>query len=168
MASYTDINGNHWEIVVTVGGLKEVRRRIHDETGVGLKLTATGKNTLLEVAKDPVLLADVLWCLCEDSARARNIDQKTHQSGLHGEVFAVAASALAEAFEDFYPQADHDERSPTWEALHKRAGRTLKKGKFTSENRPEEEDEAKKSEKQVSKKDKKAKRMPEAEKEEAK
>lgn len=103
MRSFKDENGKPWTLSVNVGTVKKVRGL----TKVDL-LDLRDGNLFNELASDPVKLGDVLWCLCEDEAKAAGIDDLAFAKALAGDALEAATNALLEEIIDFFPKPQRD------------------------------------------------------------
>jgi hypothetical protein len=54
---------------------------------------------------DPVMLADVLYCLCKDEADAKQITDEDFGRALGGDAITLATDAFLEELIDFFPEA---------------------------------------------------------------
>ena len=100
MHTFTDSSGRIWKVEINVNALKQVRSL----SGVDL-MEAVGGRLLEKLAGDPVLLCDVLYCLCKNEADARKISDEDFGRGLSGDAIDEASKALLEELVDFFPQA---------------------------------------------------------------
>lgn len=101
MSSFTDESDRKWVLRVDVAAIKSVRDALKFNLG---DLGETADN-FLRLADDPCLLCDVLYLLCEDQAKERNISDTDFGRLLAGDVIFNATVALEEAITDFFPQA---------------------------------------------------------------
>jgi len=100
MKTFTDNAGRTWTVQVNVGAIKRVR----DLIAVNLLEVIEGK--LIErLVGDPVLLCDVLYCLCKEQADAQGLADVDFGRGMGGDAIDHAATALLEELVDFFPQA---------------------------------------------------------------
>jgi hypothetical protein len=71
----------------------------------GICLTNLESDPFAKLEQDPLLLCDVLWCLCEDEAKTRDITVEEFYEALDGDTLERAAQAIEEAICFFYPPA---------------------------------------------------------------
>ncbi len=108
MKTFTDSKGRAWDVELNVHQMK----RLRDRLGVDLaNVISTGPGggvetgTLERLASDPCLLADVLWVLCEKSAKAAGVTDEEFGSSLAGDSVEEATRALLDELVDFFPGA---------------------------------------------------------------
>lgn len=98
MPVFKDAGGREWVVSIDVNALRRVRDRL------GLNLTdLVGGETLDRVTKDPVLLVDILYVLCESAAKAADVDAEAFASELRGDALDAAVTAMLESLADFFP-----------------------------------------------------------------
>lgn len=98
MASFTDLKGRRWTVALNVQKVREVRDRL-DVDLVNLERSGA----LQQLIVDPVRVCDVLYLVCREECRERNIDDAQFGESLAGECFGDAVDALMEAICDFFP-----------------------------------------------------------------
>lgn len=108
MRQFTDTKGRTWKVELNVRQVKRVR----DALGVDLaNVIQAGRDgtvaadTLERVANDPVLLADILWILCEGEAKASGVTDDDFGSALAGDSISDATRAFLDELVDFFPGA---------------------------------------------------------------
>ncbi len=100
MKTFSDNAARAWTVQVNVGAIKRVR----DLAQVNLLEVIEGK--LLErLISDPVLLCDVIYCLCQPEADAKGISDEEFGRAMGGDAIDGATTALLEELVDFFPQA---------------------------------------------------------------
>jgi len=99
MRSFKDTEGRQWVVRVSVDTLKRVKALL----GVDLTEAATG-DLMGRLADDPVLLADVLYAVCQPEAEGRDISDEAFGRALGGDAIDEAADALIGALVDFFPK----------------------------------------------------------------
>ena len=100
MKTFNDNAGRSWTVQVNVDAIKRVR----DLAQVNLLEVVEGK--LLErLISDPVLLCDVIYCLCKPEADATSISDVEFGRAMAGDAIDGATTALLEELVDFFPQA---------------------------------------------------------------
>lgn len=99
MKTFADNAGRTWTVAVNVDAIKRVR----DLAQVNLLEVIEGK--LLErLIGDPVLLCDVIYCVCKPEADAKSISDEDFGRAMAGDAIDGATSALLEDLVDFFPQ----------------------------------------------------------------
>ena len=100
MKTFTDNAGRTWTVQVNVDTIKRVR----DLAEVNLLEVIEGK--LIErLTGDPILLCDVIYCLCKPEADAKSISDVDFGRAMGGDAIDIATTALLEELVDFFPQA---------------------------------------------------------------
>jgi hypothetical protein len=102
VAKFKDSAGQEWEIRFTVGDLERVKEDA-DFDIEGLVARPDGAAAALFQA--PRKIAQVLWVLCEDQARALGIDPRAFGRRLDREALDAATNALLEAILLFFPRS---------------------------------------------------------------
>jgi hypothetical protein len=114
MHSFKDSAGREWQLSVTAWTLKDVR----DKTGILLTtLVEESCQLLIELHRDPVLLADILWVMVEEQAESKSITVRQFAEAFGGDSVSEARNALIEATIDFFD--DQETRAGTREVLRK-------------------------------------------------
>jgi hypothetical protein len=103
MRQFKDEQGRPWTLCVNVGTVKKVRGLAKVDL-----LDLRDGNLFHELAADPVKLGDVLWVLCEDEAKAANIDEVAFGRALAGDALDAATTALLEEIVDFFPKPQRE------------------------------------------------------------
>ena len=98
MAKFKDADGREWAVRVDVTGVRHVR-----EIDVDLGDISKAADNMLLFANDPCILCNVLFVLCEDQAKARNVSDEDFGRLLAGDVIYEATVALEEATINFFP-----------------------------------------------------------------
>jgi hypothetical protein len=102
MHSFRDNAGRTWTVAINVAAIKRVRGLV----GIDLyTLIDDGFQPLGALVADPVRLADVLYCLCQDEADARQVSDEDFGRALAGDAIALATEAFLEELIDFFPDA---------------------------------------------------------------
>lgn len=100
MKTFADNAGRIWTVQVNVDAI----RRVRDLAKVDLLEIVEGK--LIErLIGDPVLLCDVIYCVCKEQADAQNVTDVDFGRAMAGDVIEGATTALLEDLVDFFPQA---------------------------------------------------------------
>lgn len=100
MKTFNDNAARSWTVQVNVDAIKRVR----DLAQVNLLEVVEGK--LLErLISDPILLCDVIYCLCKPEADSKNVSDVDFGRAMGGDAIDGATTALLEELVDFFPQA---------------------------------------------------------------
>ena len=98
MKTFKDNAGRTWTITVNVDAIKRVRSLLN----VNLMDAVDGK-LLEQLATDPVLLCDVIYCLCKPEADTKNVTDEDFGRSMAGDAIEHATTALLEELVDFFP-----------------------------------------------------------------
>lgn len=99
MHTFTDNCGRTWTVTVNVEAVKRVRGLLN----VDLLEVLDGK--LLErLAADPILLCDLVYCLCKPEADAKGVSDEEFGRAMAGDAIDGATVALMEELVDFFPR----------------------------------------------------------------
>ena len=98
MSTFRDSNDKTWPVTITVATIKRVR----DLIDIDLLAVAEGK-LIDELVLDPVLLCNVLYAVCKQTADEANISDEQFGELMAGDTIDLAVSALLEALVDFFP-----------------------------------------------------------------
>ena len=96
MRTFRDNSGRTWTIAVTVDAVKRVRDLLKEDL---LDL----ERVLPRMLVDPILLCDVIYCVCKPQADAEQISDIQFAQAMGGDVIAIAKTALLEDLADFFP-----------------------------------------------------------------
>lgn len=102
MKTFQDNAGRTWTVAVNVDAIRRVRSLLNVNL---LDVLDDGCRLLAQLHDDPVLLVDVLYCLCKPEADAQQISDEQFGKSMSGDALLNAASALLESLSDFFPQA---------------------------------------------------------------
>ena len=100
MKTFVDNAGRTWTVQVNIGTVKRVR----DLVKVNLLEVIEGK-LLEKLISDPILLCDVIYCLCQSEAETRNVTDVDFGRSMAGDAIEYATTALLEELVDFSPMA---------------------------------------------------------------
>ena len=114
MKTFTDNAGRTWTVTVNVDSIKRVKSLL----SVNLLEAIEGK-LLEKLVADPVLLCDILYCLCKPQADAQAIKDEDFGRAMAGDAIDAATTALLEELADFFPR-------PKRELLQKALGKLRK------------------------------------------
>lgn len=98
MKTFTDKTGREWNISVTVDAIKRVRSLLD----VDLTEAAAGK-LIQQLADNPVLLCDVIYCIVKPEADAKEISDEDFGKAMAGDAIDQATSAFLEDLVNFFP-----------------------------------------------------------------
>lgn len=98
MKTFTDNAGRTWSVTINVDAIKRVRGMLD----IDLLEVVDGK-LIGRLVRDPVLLCDVLYALCQPEATARNISDEEFGRSMAGDAIELATHALLEELADFFP-----------------------------------------------------------------
>ena len=108
MKCFKDNQNRTWTIVVNVAAVKRVRSLLEINLLDVVKLDKDDKpnvELLEKLAEDPVLLCDVIYCICKPDADAQNISDEDFGMAMGGDAIEHATTALLEELVDFFPEA---------------------------------------------------------------
>jgi len=97
MRTFQDNAGRTWTVAVSVDAVKRVRDLLKEDL---LDIERTLPRLLL----DPILLCDVVYCVCKPQADAEKITDVDFARAMAGESIARAKAALVEELVDFFPE----------------------------------------------------------------
>ncbi len=98
MKTFSDNVGRTWTISVNV----EAIRRVRDLASVNLLEVIEGK-LIEQLISDPLLLCDVVYCLCKPEADAKSISDADFGRAMAGDAIDTATTALLEELVSFFP-----------------------------------------------------------------
>ena len=98
MKTFTDNANRSWNISVTVDAIKRVRSLLD----VDLMQAASGK-LIQQLADNPVLLCDVIYCVIKPQADEREITDEQFGAAMAGDAIDQATSAFLEDLVNFFP-----------------------------------------------------------------
>ena len=108
MKVFKDNQNRPWTIVVNVATVKRVRSLLDINLLDVVKLDKKDKpniDLLEQLASDPVLLCDVIYCICKPDADLQNISDEDFGAAMGGDAIEHATTALLEELVDFFPEA---------------------------------------------------------------
>lgn len=121
MATFSDKTGRAWTLAIDIGVMRRARSALAINLADCLVLgdaPAGDERLMLRLARDPVLLADLLYVLCEAQAHDRGLTDETFVALFDGPSIEAAAAALIEALNDFF-------RNPASRLVAKTTARVL-------------------------------------------
>lgn len=99
MKTFKDNADRTWTVTVNVDSIKRVRSLLN----IDLMEAVEGK--LIErLIGDPVLLCDIIYCVCKEDADAKGITDEEFGRAMAGDAIELATTALLEELVDFFPQ----------------------------------------------------------------
>ena len=98
MKTFTDNAGREWNISVTVDAVKRVRSLLD----VDLMEAAAGK-LIQQLADNPVLLCDVIYCIVKPQADEKEITDEDFGKTMAGDAIDQATTAFLEDLVNFFP-----------------------------------------------------------------
>ena len=102
MKTFQDNADRQWTVTINVDAVRRVRSLIDinlpDVLDDGCKLLA-------QLHDDPVLLVDVLYCVCKPEADAKEITDEDFGRSMAGDAIGHATAALLAELSDFFPNA---------------------------------------------------------------
>lgn len=102
MKTFTDNAGRTWTVTINVDAIKRVRTLVQVNL---LDVLDDGCKLLAELHDDPVLLVDVLYCICKPEADAQSVADEEFGRAMSGDAILQASTALLEELSDFFPNA---------------------------------------------------------------
>jgi hypothetical protein len=97
---FTDGKGRPWDVEIDVVTIGRVRERLK----VNLLEVVLPDNTLLEKLADPCLLVDVLFALCEDQAKEKNVSDIDFGKSMTPESIEEGLRGILEGVVNFSPR----------------------------------------------------------------
>lgn len=105
MQSFTDKTGAAWDIELTVGTARKIKSRlgidIENAVTFDTKENPQDASALEKIAKDFILLFDIIFILCENQCRERNITGDQFADLFNGDTIVKATDALLEEIINF-------------------------------------------------------------------
>ena len=98
MKVFKDAAGREWTVEINVQAIKRVRGLIDVDL-----MDAVGGDLIERLLGDPVLLCDVVYCLCKPEADERGISDEEFGRAMAGDAIESATGALLEELVDFFP-----------------------------------------------------------------
>jgi len=102
MRTFQDSAGRTWTVAVNVDAVKRVRDLLKEDL---LDI----EQTLPRLLVDPILLCDVVYCVCKPQADAEKISDVDFARAMAGGTIAQAKAALLEELVDFFPEPSQRE-----------------------------------------------------------
>ena len=107
MKIFKDSNGREWKVVITVETVKRVRSLCGVNLLDAVKFEENGvKADLIDrISNDPVLLVDIMYCICRPQAEAEKVSDVDFGEHMTGDTVEAATDALLEELVNFFPEA---------------------------------------------------------------
>jgi len=102
MRTFQDSAGRTWTVAVNVDAVKRVRDLLREDL---LDI----EQTLPRLLVDPILLCDVVYCVCKPQADAQQVSDVDFARAMAGGTIAQAKTALLEELVDFFPEPSQQE-----------------------------------------------------------
>lgn len=102
MKTFRDTQGRDWTVEINVDAVKRLRSLLNLNL---LSVLDDECRLLADLHDDPVLLVDVLYCVCKPQADERGISDEQFGRGMSGDALLHGAHALMESLSDFFPNA---------------------------------------------------------------
>ena len=100
MKPFNDTANRTWTVTINVDAIKRVRSLLSIDL---LKVLDDGCKLLAELHDDPILLVDVLYCLCKPQADLLKITDEDFGRAMFGDAILHAHTAFIEELADFFP-----------------------------------------------------------------
>jgi hypothetical protein len=105
---FKDSHGRSWLVPITVGTISDVRRALD------VDLVDLGGEIFQRLQADPILLCNVLFCVCREQAEAAGISDEDFGRSMGGDAIDDATDALLEALINFFPRQRRDALRAAW------------------------------------------------------
>jgi len=116
-----------WAIALNIATVKRVKSAAIDGGPIDLIEINLGDPPLaLRLATDPVLLCDVLFCICQPQAEERGCTDADFGEGMGGDAIFKAQKALFEELVDFFRQLGRTEKANVLTTTEKVIAATVK------------------------------------------
>ena len=100
MSSFKDATGEKWKLRFTIGTIRKVK----DDTDINIGLWLDDDMKVgREVMLDPLKMFLVLYSLCEEQCKERELSEEQFAERFNGDAVGDAREALWKAFLDFCP-----------------------------------------------------------------
>ncbi len=102
MHTFVDNANRTWTVAINVATIKRVQGRLNINL---CQLIDDGLKPLAKLVSDPIQLVDVLYCLCQDEAQARNVSDEDFGRAMAGDVLEMAELAFLDELVAFFRNA---------------------------------------------------------------
>ena len=99
MKTFKDNADRTWTVTVNVDAIKRVRSLLDIDL-----MEAVDGRLIERLIGDPVLLCDVIYCVCKVDADAKGVSDEEFGQAMAGDAIEFATTALLEELVDFFPQ----------------------------------------------------------------
>lgn len=121
MRVITDLKKRQWDILITVGTVKRVRRALD------LDIYDIAKEGFLKaIIEDQIMLVDMFYVICQKQAEKEGVTDIEFGESFDGNHIDKAVAIFLEALVDFFPQSRRD-------AVRKALAKTLELAERTGE-----------------------------------
>lgn len=96
MKTFQDNAGRTWTVAINVDAVKRVRDLLKEDL-------LDVENVLKRLMIDPILLCDVIYCVCKPQADSEKVSDADFARAMAGDVIAQAKTALVEELVLFSP-----------------------------------------------------------------
>ena len=98
MKTFSDNTGRAWSLAINVDAVKRVKALVN----VDLLQAVEGK-LIEQLVADPILLCDVVFCLCKPQADQLGVSDEDFGRSMAGDAIEQATGAMLEELVDFFP-----------------------------------------------------------------
>ena len=98
MKTFKDNADRTWTVTVNVDAIKRVRSLLDVDL-----MEAVDGRLIERLIGDPVLLCDVIYCVCKVDADAKGVSDEDFGRAMAGDAIELATTALLEELVDFFP-----------------------------------------------------------------
>lgn len=102
MNTFRDTQGRDWRVEINVDAVKRLRSLLNVDL---LGVLDDECRLLARLHDDPVLLVDVLYCVCQPQADEQGISDEQFGRSMSGDALLHGSHALMESLADFFPNA---------------------------------------------------------------
>jgi len=102
MKTFQDNAGRQWTVTINVDAIRRVRSLVEVNL---LDVLDDGCRLLAQLHDDPVLLVDVIYCVCKLEADAKDVSDEDFGRAMAGDAIGNATAALLAELSDFFPNA---------------------------------------------------------------
>jgi len=98
MKTFTDNTGRAWSLAINVDAVKRVKALVNVDL-----LSAVEGKLIEQLVADPILLCDIVFCLCKPQADQLGVSDEDFGRAMAGDAIEQATSAMLEELVDFFP-----------------------------------------------------------------
>lgn len=103
MESFSDKNGMHWDLELTIGMAMKLKSRLNFDIENLVSLKKDGKSTIENLVNDTEMLFNVIYVLCEKQCIERKISQEEFAEKFDRVSIEFATDSLLKEFVNFSP-----------------------------------------------------------------